>query len=140
MRFMGTIIGIATLVSCVVYWTRNLQLAQALMWVFIPAIYFYVGPCFGLLNNLVEPRMRAMACAWLLFVANVFNLIVAPQAVGMLSDWFAQGHAVDADSLRLAMLCLAPTGLWAAWHYFAAVPTMVEDQQRATGVKVPNTD
>ena len=139
MRFMGTIIGIATVVSCVVYWTRNLQLAQALMWVFIPAIYFYVGPCFGLLNNLVEPRMRAMACAWLLFVANVFNLIVAPQAVGLLSDWFAQGHEVDAASLRLAMLCLAPTGLWAAWHYFAAVPTMVLDQERATGVKVPNT-
>jgi MFS family permease len=135
MRFMGVIVGVATLASWVVYWTRDLELAHALMWFFIPSIYFYIGPTFGLLNNLVEPRMRAMACAWLLFVANVFNLIVAPQAVGLLSDWFATGPDVDANSLRLAMLCLVPTGLWATWHFFAGVPHMIPDQEKATGVR-----
>jgi len=136
MAFMGTIVGVATLVSFVAYWTRDRQLAHVLFWVFIPAIYFYLGPTFGLLLNLVEPRMRAVACACLLFVANVFNLIVAPQAVGMLSDALAPGHVANAESLRIAMLCLAPTGLWATWHYFAALPRLLEDQSYATGIEV----
>ncbi|MFM7784563.1 MAG: spinster family MFS transporter [Gammaproteobacteria bacterium] len=134
MRFMGVIIGAATLVSFVAYWTRDLGVATLMFWIFIPAIYFYIGPTFGLLNNLVEPRMRAMACAMLLFVANVFNLIVAPQAVGLASDWLAPGGVANAESLRLALLWLVPTGLWATWHFFAGLPRMLEDQRKATGV------
>ena len=45
--------------------------------------------------------MRSMFTAWSLLVGNVFNLIVAPQGVGMLSDWFAGAAATDAASLRL---------------------------------------
>src|SRR5262249_37176126 len=45
-------IGIATVASGVVYYTRDLALAKAMLWIFIPAIYFYIGPGFGLLNNL----------------------------------------------------------------------------------------
>jgi hypothetical protein len=32
------------------------------------------------------------------------------------------------------MLCLVPTGLWATWHFFAGVPHMIRDQEKATGV------
>jgi hypothetical protein len=53
--------------------------------------------------------------------------------VGFLSNWFAPGHIVNAESLRLAMLCLVPTGLWATLHYFLAVPRIVQDEIRATG-------
>jgi predicted MFS family arabinose efflux permease len=134
-RFMGAGIGIATAVSFVIYWTRDLQLATVLFWIFIPSIYFYIGPCLGLLNNLCEPRMRAMFCAATLFVANVGNLIVAPQAVGFLSDAFAPHHVANGESLRLAMLCLVPTGLWATWHYFRSARRIVQDQERATGVR-----
>jgi hypothetical protein len=110
--------------------------ATALFWIFIPSIYFYIGPGFGLLNNLAEPRMRAMFCCVVLFVANVFNLVVAPQAVGLLSDWFAPGHIANAASLRLALLCLAPTGFWATFHFFWSARHLVQDQERATGIKV----
>ena len=46
------------------------RLVQILFWFFIPSIYFYIGPCFGLLLNLAEPRMRAVFCAATLFAAN----------------------------------------------------------------------
>jgi MFS family permease len=135
-RLLGYWVGAATLVSIVIYWTHSLKLATALFWIFIPSIYFYIGPCFGLLNNLAQPRMRAVFCASTLFVANVGNLIVAPQLVGMLSDWFAPGGEPTAGSLRLALLCLAPTGLWATAHYFWSVRDLLIDEERAIGVAV----
>jgi MFS family permease len=134
--FMGGIIGIATVVSGIIYTTHSLPLAQALFWIFIPTIYFYIGPCFGMLNNLCEPRMRAQFCAATLFIANVGNLIVAPQLVGALSDWFAPNHIVNATSLRLAMLCLVPVGFWATLHYFLTTKGLIADQERATGIKI----
>jgi hypothetical protein len=66
-----------------------------------------------------------------LLVANVFNLIVAPKLVGALSVWFSGGHGVDAASLRMAMLILAPTGFWAAYHLYLASKTIIADQKRA---------
>ncbi len=82
-----------------------------MFWLFIPAIYFYIGPCMGLMQNLAAPRMRAMFTAWSLVVGNVFNLIIAPQGVGFLSDWFAGSRGADAASLRLALLVLATDGI-----------------------------
>jgi predicted MFS family arabinose efflux permease len=126
-------IGIATLASGVVYYTRDLALAKAMLWIFIPAIYFYIGPGFGLLNNLAQCRMRAMFCAMVLFLANLGNLVIAPPLIGALSDWFAPNHVTNADSLRLAMLCLVPTGLWATAHLLLAARDIVKDQERARG-------
>jgi MFS family permease len=134
-RMMGWGVGIATVVSGVIYSTQSLELARWLFWIFIPAIYFYIGPCFGLLNNLCEPRMRAQFCAATLFVANVGNLIVAPQLVGFLSDAFAPNHVANGESLRLAMLCLVPVGGWATWHYFRSARRIVQDEERATGIR-----
>jgi MFS family permease len=124
-------IGIATVASGVVYWTRDLALAKAMLWIFIPAIYFYIGPGFGLLNNLAPCRMRAMFCAMVLFLANLGNLVIAPPLIGALSDYFAPNHISNADSLRLAMLCLVPTGLWATAHLYLAARDILKDQERA---------
>jgi predicted MFS family arabinose efflux permease len=126
-------VGVATIPSCIAYWTDSLLLAKCMFWIFIPAIYFYIGPCMGLMQNLAPPRMRAMFTAWSLVVGNVFNLIVAPQGVGFLSDWFAGAAGSDARSLRLALLVLAPTGLWAVYHFCMASKTIVADQLRAVG-------
>jgi hypothetical protein len=104
-----------------------------MFWLFIPAIYFYIGPCMGLMQNLAPPRMRAMFTAWSLVVGNVFNLIIAPQGVGLLSDFVAGPGGADAHSLRVALLVLAPTGFWAVYHFCMAAKTIVADQARATG-------
>jgi len=124
-------IGIATVASWVVYYTRDLALARAMLWIFIPSIYFYIGPGFGLLNNLAPCRMRAMFCAMVLFLANLGNLVIAPPLIGALSDYFAPEHISNADSLRLAMLCLVPTGLWATAHLVLAARDILKDQERA---------
>jgi MFS family permease len=126
-------VAFTTIPSMIAYATQSLWLCKLMFCLFIPAIYFYIGPCFGLLNNLSPCHMRNMFIAISLLVANILNLIVAPWVVGALSDWFAGGHATDASSLRSALLCLAPTGLWAAYHLFMASRTIVEDQKRAIG-------
>ena len=77
--------------------------------------------------------MRATFISVSVLVANVLNLIVAPQAVGLLSDHFGGAGGPDAESLRLALLILAPTGIWAAFHFWAATRTLVADQARAIG-------
>jgi len=133
---MGVIIGLVTIPSIIIFWTHSLSLAKAMFWIFIPSIYFYIGPCFGIINNLAQPRMRAVFCATTLFVANVGNLILAPGIVGLLSDWFAPAHVANAASLRAALLVLAPTGFWAAFHYFWCARNIASDQERATGIKV----
>jgi hypothetical protein len=126
-------VALATIPSFIAYWTHSLPLAKLMFWIFIPAIYFYIGPCMGLVQNLAPPHMRNMFTAWSLLVGNLFNLVVAPQLVGFLSDWFAGSRGADAASLRLALLILAPTGFWAAWHFVLAARTVVQDQERATG-------
>ena len=126
-------VGLATIPSFIAYWTSSLWIAKSMFWIFIPAIYFYIGPCMGLTQNLAPPRMRAMFTAWSLVTGNVFNLIIAPQGVGLLSDWFAGSQGADAHSLRLALLVLAPTGFWAVYHFCMASRTIVADQKRAIG-------
>ncbi len=130
---LGTVTAVATVPGIIAIYTHNLTLATVSLWLFIPGIYFYIGPAFALGQNLAPPKMRAMFSAIALLIANVFNLIVAPQGVGMLSDYFAGPAGPDAASLRSALLILAPTGFWAALHYFLAARTIVEDQKRAIG-------
>ncbi len=124
-------IGIATVASGVVYYTRDLTVARVALWIYIPAIYFYIGPGFGLLNNLAPCRMRAMFCAMVLFLANLGNLVITPNVIGALADWFLRWYPSEADALRLAMLCIVPTGLWATAHLYLAARDISEDQQRA---------
>ena len=130
LRLIGINIALATVVTAVIYGTHSLALTRALFWLYIPSIYVYIGPGFGILNNLARPGMRAVYCATVLFTANFGNLIIAPWAVGWLSDWFAPQHVADAESLRLAMLCLVPTGFWAAWHYFLSARHVLDDERR----------
>lgn len=134
---LATIIGLATIPSFFAYWTQTLWLTKLMFWVYIPAIYFFIGPCMALVLNLAPSNMRSVFTAWSVLVGNVFNLIVAPQAVGIMSDWFAGGHGADASSLRLALLVLAPTGFWASWHFVLAARTVIEDQKRAIGYATP---
>jgi len=77
--------------------------------------------------------MRGQFCAIVLLLANVGNLIIAPQLVGAISDLIAHYHVDNAQSLRIALLCLAPTGFWSAWHMFRSVRTLKEEQARAIG-------
>jgi predicted MFS family arabinose efflux permease len=132
-RLLAAFTALATIPSFLAYWTNNLQFANLMWWLFIPAIYFYIGPAFALCQNLAPARMRSMAVAITLLIANVLNLIVAPMFVGTISDFVAGPAGADAASLRIAQLILAPTGFWAAWHYWRVEKYIIEDQKRAVG-------
>jgi predicted MFS family arabinose efflux permease len=132
-RLLAGVTALTTIPSLFLYWVTSATAATALLWVFVPAVYFYIGPILGLLQNVVPPRMRAITCALLLFAANVANLVVAPQLVGWLSDWFAASFGAGQESLRWALLLIAPTGFWAAWHLWTSGVTIRQDESPVVG-------
>jgi len=131
-RLLAWVTIVATIPSILLYRADSESAATVLLWIFVPAVYFYIGPILGLLQNVTPANMRATVCAILMFAANIANLLLAPQIVGWLSDWFATSFGAGVESLRWALLLLAPTGLWAAWHLWMAGKTIREDEAHAT--------
>jgi hypothetical protein len=130
-RLLGWVTALTTVPSLLLYWVVSERATVVLLWIFVPAVYFYIGPILGLLQNVVPAHMRATTCAILLFLANLANLLLAPQLIGWLSDWFAASFGAGAQSLRWALLLLAPTGFWAAWHLGTSGRTIREDAARS---------
>ena len=126
---MAAVLSIATIPSIVAYGTSSLSVATLALWMVVPAVYFFIGPTLGLLQNVMPPTMRAQTVAILLFTANVANLIVAPQMIGSASDALAGPLGGNGASLRAALLALAPTGFWAAFHYWAAARRIRADEE-----------
>jgi MFS family permease len=114
--FTVVVIGAGTLPSIIAFATSSTSLAVLMLWVFIPLSYCAFGPVFALVQNLVPADMRSQAVALLLFFANIANLVIAPQLVGVLSD--ALMPHFGAESLRLALLPLTLCGFWAALHFW----------------------
>jgi hypothetical protein len=119
---VGASIVIGTIPSIVAYSVSSTPMALLMMWIFIPLSYAPFGPTFALLQNLVPASMRAQAVAVMLFCANIANLVLAPQLVGFASDRLQPIYG--AESLRYALIPLAFTGFWAAWHYWRCAKTM----------------
>ena len=133
---LAAIVALSTIPSFVIYWTHSLSLATAMLWIVVPAIYLYVGPTMALLLNFLPANMRAQGMAIRLLTANVANLIIAPTAVGWLSDTLAGRLGSNAESLRYALLALSLTGFWAAYHYWTSVRTYAADDARIQGTTV----
>lgn len=126
-RFLAAIVLFATVPSFIIYWTHSLAVATAMLWIVVPAIYLYVGPTMALFLNFMPASMRAQGMAVSLLAANVANLIIAPVAVGLISDTLAGPLGNNTDSLRYALMLLSLTGFWAAWHYWTSVRTFASD-------------
>ncbi len=131
-RLLAAVVALCTVPSLLAYAVGTRSAATVALWLFVPGVYFYIGPILGLLQNVVPANMRATACALLLFLANVGNLLIAPQLIGWLSDAFRNSYGAGAQSLRWALLLLAPTGFWAAWHLWTAGRTIRADVARAS--------
>jgi Organic Anion Transporter Polypeptide (OATP) family len=131
MWMLAIVVALSTIPSFYAYYTMSQSVTVLMLWVFIPAIYLYIGPTMGLLNNLAPPAMRSQMIAISLLMGNVTNLIIAVQMVGLISDGVAGPSGPTAESLRFALLILAPTGFWAALHYFLAIRHYAADHERA---------
>jgi MFS family permease len=84
----------------------------------------HIGPSFAVVQELVDPRHRALGAAWFLCVANLVAGL-GPLAVGMLSDLLAP--TAGAEALRRALVMTVPLGFWAASHYVIAARALARD-------------
>lgn len=130
-RLLALSTALTTVPSLLILCAQTQSVALSLLWIFVPAVYFYMGPVLGLLQNVVPAHMRATTCAILLFASNVANLVIAPQVVGWCSDWFADSFGAGQESLRWALFVIAPSGFWAAYHLWRSAVSIRESQQRA---------
>ena len=48
---LGWVTGCATVLSIIAFWTHSLALTTLMLWAFLPAIYFFIGPCMALVLN-----------------------------------------------------------------------------------------
>jgi predicted MFS family arabinose efflux permease len=138
-RLLTWVTALTTLPSVWMLWTDSFVVTRWLLWIFVPSVYFYIGPILVLLANVVPARMRATTVSLLLFAANFANLVIAPQLIGLISDAFQLLlHASKAEALQWGLLLLAPTGFWAAGHLAAATRSIVADEAAAsTGLARP---
>lgn len=88
-------------------------------------IFFYQAASFAQLQNHVEPRMRAVAAASILFIFNLLGQGLGPQVVGITSDLLEP--ALGARSLGIALAAFSMLSLWAALHYFYAGRLLARD-------------
>jgi predicted MFS family arabinose efflux permease len=117
--------------SILAYAVPGLGMAKLMLWLFVPMTYLYIGPTMALCQNLVPPPMRAQVCALVVFTCNVANLVVAPTLIGALSDALAPHLSHSAEALRYVLIGCGFTGLWGAFHYFAAARTLAQDLVRS---------
>jgi MFS family permease len=87
-----------------ILYSPSVALAYALNFAFSIVSPLWVGPAATSINELVLPRMRAIASAFYLLVVTFLGLALGPYTMGKLSDLFASDGAEAGAALRLAML------------------------------------
>lgn len=123
-------------VLALAYSSSSLAMLVGLSFIGQMAVTIYLGPTFGALHNMVEPRMRATAVAIMFMVVSLVGLGLGPVLVGAMSDYATQtlyaeefaacGGVVAACSkasfagLRVAMIATALLYVWPAFHFFRA--------------------
>lgn len=136
-KLVALVTALATIPSLVAYASPSLFLTHIMLWVFIPTIYVYIGPSASMAQNLTPAAMRGQVVGIIVFVTNVANLVIAPQAVGLLSDTIATHMANPAESLRYVLVLVSLTGLWAAWHFHLAARHMRSEASDRTSMQMP---
>ncbi len=90
--------------------TPSWPLAVAIL-IFPPIFqYLYLGPSFGVMHNMVSPRMRATSTALLFLAINLIGLGFGPTLVGVASDLYAAHHFTSALPGSGAFAHLCPGG------------------------------
>ena len=85
-------LAIAAPLYVVGYTITPWPLAVAILMVPPMLHYTYLGPSFGVMHNMVTPRMRATATALMFLVLNLVGLGLGPTLTGLASDLYAAHH------------------------------------------------
>ncbi len=119
--------GVAAIIS---YLTSNAYVALATLGLYIFGLSAMNGPLFATMQTLVPEHMRAMAFAIAYLVANLLGMGLGPVAAGALSDLY-QSWAHE-ESLRYALLTLAPGYFIVAWYAWMGSTTVHDDLAEAS--------
>jgi len=84
--------------------TQNLTLAYVLFFVFSVVSPLWLGSAASAVNELVMPRMRALASAFYLLLVTFIGLALGPYTMGSISDTLHTAGAGEGEALRSAML------------------------------------
>lgn len=118
-------IAISGAVMVIAYLTRNQYWTLACTAVYVLLLYSIAPVLNAIVQGLVPEQIRAVAVAVIYFVANLIGLGFGPLVTGVLSDllhgWLGE------ESLRYALMLLAPGYAWGAWHAWRARTTVVRD-------------
>lgn len=125
LRAMAVAVTVAGVLTLFVYLSPNAYLAFTLMGVAAIGLTSCNGPLFATIQTLVPERMRAMSIALVFFFANLIGAGLGPLATGVISDFLLPW--AGEESLRYALLCLAPGYFWVAWHAWRASQTVAYD-------------
>jgi hypothetical protein len=110
-------LAIATPIYLLAYTRPDWRVAALIL--LVPGIFHYtdLGPTFGVVQNVVEPRRRATATAVLFLFLNIIALGGGPLLTGWLIDHFAQARFAGAGGQAFIHACpggAAPKGAAAA--------------------------
>ena len=125
LKVMAIAVGLSGVLSTFIYLSSNQYIAFGLIGVAFIFLSTINGPLFATIQSLVPERMRAVSFALVYLVANLLGMGFGPLLVGVLSD--ALRPLAGEESLRYAMLMMAPGYLWAAWHAWRASKTVARD-------------
>ncbi len=93
--------------------------------IFVPAVYFYIGPILRRLRNVFPANVWAITCAILVFTANIANLLLAPQIIGWLR---LVARSAPALSRCAGCCCYSRRPVSGRqWHLWARAATTGED-------------
>ena len=134
-RWQLWIVGLATFLgtclSIALYTAKSMTITTVMLWLFVPVAYLNIAPLLSFAQSLVPPRMRGLTCGLLLFGANIANLVLAPQIIGVMSDILHELFNTGIQSLRWALVATTFTGFWATYHFWAASRNLKQNLTRA---------
>ena len=124
------------------YWlltTSSLTTAYVLNFLFSLFSPFWLGSAASAVNELVMPRMRAIASAFYILLLTFIGLALGPYSIGEISDSLAGNGAGQAEALRgamlwsLSMLAVGALFLALASRFLPAEEASRLDRARAAG-------
>jgi MFS family permease len=133
---LATPVGFAFLLA------ENTWVAYALSFVFSIFSPMWIGAAASTVNDLVMPRMRAVASAYYLLMNTFIGLALGPYLLGQISDLYVQSGADAGDALRVAMMwglgMLAVAAVFLVWalRHFATDEASRLERARALGESV----
>jgi predicted MFS family arabinose efflux permease len=97
----------------------------------------YAGPVFGAIQSLAPPHLRTTAAALTMLFGGVIGQAGGPLVVGALSDLLQP--TMGEDSLRWALVAIAPVSILAGCLFWIAGRTMREDLSRTQPTSAPKS-